>query len=96
MNKVVGYQHVVVGCEVAGVADTDKFKESPIGAHDVVTSRPDDGSIPILPPGLPVGECSTLLEVVKHVFEAICGNDLCHLAVAEGSKVEEVNVKVAE
>ena len=79
---------------MAWVFNADRLKEASVGSQDVVAAQANGSLVAMLPPSRIITVLEALSEVKREIFEAICANEVSHLAVAVGGGVCQVHVEV--
>ena len=65
--------------EVFHVADPDQLEATTVHSENLVTSQPEDGSLPELVPSLQVLEPTALAEVADQLYETLIPKEVRHL-----------------
>ena len=75
------------------VTDPYQLKMTQVCSENLVTYRPEDGSLSDLGPSLQVPEPTVLAEVLDQVYETVLGKDVRHLLAPRDSCFVEVHIK---
>ena len=79
--------------EVPHVADPYQPKAESVRSENIVTSRPEDGSLTNLGTSIQVPEPTALAEVADQVYETVLHEEVYHLLVPRNPHQVEVHVQ---
>ena len=72
------------------------LKAAPVCPKNIVSSRPEDGSLPDLVPSLQVPKPTALSEVADQVYDTILREEVCHPLAPQDPCFVEFHVQVPE
>ena len=78
------------------VTDPYQLKMTQVCSENLVTYRPEDGSLSDLGPSLQVPEPTVLAEALDQVYETVIGKEVRHLLAPRDPCFVEVHVQVRE
>ena len=87
-------QREMIQREVPHVADPYHIEAASVQSENVVTSRPEDGSLPDLEPSLQVLGLTALVEVADQVYETVLREEVRHLLDPQAPFLVKVHVQV--
>ena len=86
-------EHKLVRREVPHVADSYQLEAALVRSKNVVTSRPEDSSLPDLGPSLQLLEPTVLTEVADQVYETVIYKEVRHFMAPQDPCLAQVHVQ---
>ena len=70
------------------------LKAAPVCTKNIVSSRPEDGSLPYLVPSIQVPEPMVMVEVADQFYETLLREEVRHLMTPRAPCLDKVHVQV--